>query len=133
MSERERVLFANDAFYNAFARGDLITMDSLWSRSVPVCCIHPGWPALRNRDSVMQSWESILGSGGAGSIRATVIDLLLHDRLGIVICQETIGSNVLVATNVYRFEQNQWLVCHHHAGAIRVGATTDDEPPPVTN
>lgn len=133
MNERSRILFANDTFYSAFARGDLSAMEALWSRNGAVCCIHPGWPALTARTSIMQSWASILKSGGTGSLRGSVLDLLLHDGLGIVVCQETLGGNVLVATNAYRLELDGWAMCHHHAGAMRAGAASAAGPPPVPN
>ena len=40
------VLFANEAFYRAFADRDMDAMAALWAADGPVACIHPGWPAL---------------------------------------------------------------------------------------
>ena len=42
MSETAAVLFANDAFYLAFATRDLSAMEALWAKACPVACIHLG-------------------------------------------------------------------------------------------
>ena len=42
MPEHAAVLFANDAFYLAFANRDYDAMDVIWARDAPVTCIHPG-------------------------------------------------------------------------------------------
>jgi hypothetical protein len=42
IADREQVLFANEAFYRAFADRDIDAMDALWARGEPVLCIHPG-------------------------------------------------------------------------------------------
>ncbi|MEE8533734.1 MAG: nuclear transport factor 2 family protein, partial [Alphaproteobacteria bacterium] len=46
MADEQTVLFVNEAFYQAFADGDLAAMDAVWAREAPVACIHPGWAAL---------------------------------------------------------------------------------------
>jgi hypothetical protein len=62
VSDQISVLFANEAFYAAFAARDIEAMDELWSRRPNVTCIHPGWSPLIGRDSVMQSWRAILSN-----------------------------------------------------------------------
>ena len=51
------ILFANDAYYAAFADGDPAAMDALWARRAPVSCIHPGQTALTDRAAIMASWR----------------------------------------------------------------------------
>ncbi|HJN60958.1 MAG TPA: nuclear transport factor 2 family protein [Alphaproteobacteria bacterium] len=41
MSDEQAVLDANQAFYTAFAGGDMAAMERIWAREAPVCCIHP--------------------------------------------------------------------------------------------
>ena len=36
------MLFANEAFYRAFADRDMAAMDGVWAVHAPVACIHPG-------------------------------------------------------------------------------------------
>ena len=71
------MLFANEAFYRAFADGDLAAMDAVWASAAPVACIHPGWNLLDGREAVMASWRAILNNpkrpdisnvGGAGKV-----------------------------------------------------------------
>ena len=59
--ERPAVLFANEAFYRAFADRDFKAMSELWAHDLPSVCIHPGWPALTGRTRILASWERILG------------------------------------------------------------------------
>ena len=62
MNDSDAVLAANLEFYRAFSARDLVAMDALWARQAPVICIHPGWPPLADRDSVMESWHGILAN-----------------------------------------------------------------------
>ena len=58
-------LAANRAFYHAFGSRDLGAMDRMWARTVPVLCIHPGWPPLLERNAVLSSWRDILRNPAA--------------------------------------------------------------------
>ena len=53
MPDREALLFANEAFYLAFADRDMEAMETTWSATTPVACIHPGWGVLTGRDEVL--------------------------------------------------------------------------------
>jgi hypothetical protein len=57
MDDSDAVLAANLEFYRAFTTRDAEAMDALWARQAPVACVHPGWPALTDRDAVMESWR----------------------------------------------------------------------------
>ena len=50
MHDRMALLFANEAFYAAFAGHDYAAMEALWARHAPVACIHPGWGVLEGRE-----------------------------------------------------------------------------------
>lgn len=134
MSERDAVLFANEAFYAAFARRDAAAMDEVWTREAAVSCIHPGWDALYGRDDVMRSWRAILGSAGAPTIRCCAPRVLFYGELAAVICFEEIGGTYLIATNLFLHEGGLWKMVHHHAGPTQGVPPEDDpeeEPPPV--
>src|SRR5215468_8451467 len=62
MSEREALLFANEAFYQAFADRDIAAMEAAWASDGPIACIHPGWPPLAGREAVIESWRRILAN-----------------------------------------------------------------------
>ena len=46
MRDEAEVLFANDAFYNAFISRDIVALETVWATNAQVVCIHPGWPPL---------------------------------------------------------------------------------------
>src|SRR5205814_4582275 len=68
MTDSDAVLAANLEFYRAFATRDLDAMDALWARQAPVACIHPGWPPLADRPSIMASWRGILSNSDSPRI-----------------------------------------------------------------
>ena len=116
MAEHEAVLFANEAFYRAFADRDSAAMDAVWAAEAPVACIHPGWNALTGRDQVMASWRRILGGGGGPAITCHNARALLQGACAFVICHEHIGSGFLIATNIFVLEGGRWKMVHHQAG-----------------
>lgn len=133
MLEREAVLFANDAFYEAFRATDAAAMDRLWARSTPVVCIHPGWQALHGREDVMQSWQAIFDGGATPTdIQCRGARVLPMGKEGaVVLCYEQIGQAVLVATNLFVKEEGEWRLIHHHAGPCELRPENlGDEPPP---
>jgi len=130
------VLFANEAFYRAFADRDLAAMDALWATEAQVACIHPGWPALIGRQAVMESWRRILSGGGAPQIDCRAPQAFMRGDCAFVICYEAVGGQALVATNIFMRERGQWRLVHHQAGpSPGLPATEDDaaQPPPKPN
>ena len=132
MSDTASVLFVNDAFYDAFRTRDLETMDRLWSHRAAVACIHPGWQPLDGREDVMKSWEGILGNAGAPEVFCLEPKAHVLGVTAFVVCYEQIGNEVLVATNIYHKEGDDWRLVHHQAGpcnaaAVEVESEDDDE------
>ena len=117
MAEEEAVLFANEAFYRAFAERDLDAMDAIWARDAPVSCIHPGWAALMGRHQVLESWRSILGSPESPGIHCREPKVFLFGDLALVICYEAIRGSFLVASNVFVKQESGWSLIHHQAGS----------------
>jgi len=116
MSETAKLLFANDAFYNAFSSRDANAMDALWAHQTPATCIHPGWQALTSREDVMESWRAILGNPSAPRIACRGAQGVIRGDVGLVVCYEMIDKAVLVASNVFVREGDAWLLMHHQAG-----------------
>jgi len=54
---------ANEAFYAAFQSGSLKDMSAIWGAGAHVQCIHPAAGCIAGRQSVLESWKLILGSG----------------------------------------------------------------------
>lgn len=127
MSEHAAILFANEAFYRAFADRDFKAMEEVWSKEAAVTCLHPGWGMLAGRPEVLESWKRILGNETSPTIFCRRPQVFLHGEVAMVICYEEIAGQFLVATNLFRHEGRQWRLVHHQAGptAVRV---IEDEP-----
>lgn len=92
-------------------------MRQIWSTAEDITCIHPGWEPVSGRESVMRSWETILGS--PPQITCTEPTGYISDQSAYVIAFENLGEGRLVATNLFRLEFNDWKMIHHQAGIAR--------------
>lgn len=128
MSDRDAVLFANEAFYAAFNGRDYEAMDGLWARQSPASCIHPGGGPIFDRDAVMASWEGILGNESQAEILALGPRIRLYGDYAAVICFEVIAGSNLIATNVFVRENRKWMLVHHQSGP-----TAEDPPRAMRN
>lgn len=124
MADSDAVLFANEAFYLAFAQADLTAMTEVWADADAISCIHPGWDALHGRDAVLESWSRIL-AGGAPAIRCIGARAYVAGEAAHVICYEEIDGNYLIATNLFVRDGRRWRMVHHQAGP------TQGSPPHV--
>ncbi len=130
MSDKQAVLFANEAFYQAFADGDVAAMEAVWARTAPIACIHPGWNLISGRDDVMGSWRAILESTNRPAIHSHGAEAIIHGDMALVVCYEELDQGFLVATNVFVREDDAWRMVHHQAGPTAPPDLdeTDDEP-----
>jgi hypothetical protein len=113
---RDEVLFANDAFYLAFSAGDLTAMNELWTDRPGVLCVHPGWPALNDRETVMQSWARILGNPRQPRVIGHAAEVLDLGNAMLVLCYEQMEDTVMVASNVFVEGPDGPQLIVHHAG-----------------
>lgn len=139
MSE-QAVLFANSAFYAAFAGRDLKAMERIWASDKPVSCTHPGWQPLRGRAEVMTSWRSILTGPGAPRIHSRAEHATLYGDFAFVTCVEQLDGErgqkeFLTATNIFVRAGNLWLMVHHQAGPLNIDprALEEEEAKPPMN
>ena len=132
MSDLDAVLFANEAFYDAFARRDIDAMDDLWAVSVPVCCIHPGWGAIYERDDVIESWRAIFSGGTSPAINCIAPRIHFYGEAAFVVCFEGVHGDHLIATNYFVRENGLWKMVHHQAGPTRAIVPTHSEEPERT-
>ncbi len=128
-ANREAVLFANDAFYSAFAERDMAAMEALWSTEAPVAVIHPGWQALTGRDEVMESWQAILEGPNPPEITCHGASAHVCGDLAYVLCYEQVGGGFLVATNLFVREGGAWRMIHHQAGPTSLTELPEEEDP----
>ena len=130
MSDPASVLFANEAFYIAFANRDLDAMSEVWAKAAAITCIHPGWLVLTDREEVMASWEAILAGPGSPGIFCEKAVAHVFGDTAYVICYEVADRDTLLATNVFVREGRAWKMVHHQAGAAPPPPVEDDDPPP---
>jgi hypothetical protein len=116
VTDATAVLFANEAFYRAFAAADLGAMDQVWAREAPVACIHPGWNALAGRRAIMESWAAIFDNPSRPKIRCQSAQAYLLGDAAFVICHEVMEQGFLIATNMFVREVEAWKMVHHQAG-----------------
>ncbi|MDQ3648236.1 MAG: nuclear transport factor 2 family protein [Actinomycetota bacterium] len=130
MSTEEEVRQASDRFYAALERmlnGDAGAMSDVWSHDPAVSTMHPlggrevGWDAVRG------SWEGAAQAfeGGSHSVSDLEVSVLgdLAYTTGIEHVDATLGGKSLHfdirATNIYRREDGEWKIIHHHTDADR--------------
>jgi hypothetical protein len=118
MTDQDAVLAANLEFYRAFATRDLAAMDALWARRAQVACLHPGWTALKDRESIMESWAGILSNPDAPRIACYDEQAFLYGDLALVLCEEELEGGALAASNFFVREDGVWRIAHHQAGQI---------------
>ena len=133
MTDRSRVLAANEAFYQAFSSGDLPALSRLFAQEIELATAHPWRPAEHGRRGVLAVWESIL-AGGAPQIRCIdpQAQLLPGGESAFVTCVEDLGDQSCAATNVFVLEDGDWRLCHHHGSPLApifsASATGDETP-----
>lgn len=130
MSDTDAVLFANEAFYRAFADRDENAMDALWSGSDQVACLHPGWGPLFGRDIVVESWKAIIRNDDSPVIQCHDPRAHVYGDTAYVICFEEIMKTFLVATNVFVREGRVWKMVHHQAGPTSAKPSVDESMRP---
>ena len=135
MAEAEAVLFANEAFYRAFADRDAAAMEAVWAKRAPVACIHPGWGALEGRATVMQSWRGIMNNAASPRIRPRAAKAHILGDAANVICFEEIDGQFLLATNLFVREDGRWRLVHHQAGPTNEAPPeeSDEDAKPTVN
>ena len=114
--DHDAVLFANEAFYRAFATRDLAAMGEVWARHCPVACIHPGWEPLLGREEVMRSWERILGNPESPAISCRDAHATVFGDSALVVCFEAVPGGFLIASNLFVRLGAVWKLVHHQAG-----------------
>ena len=127
MSQEATVLFANEAFYIAFAGRDADGMDAVWATREQLTCIHPGWPPLTGRKLVMRSWREILSKPTAPDIRCDSARAYVNGDTAYVICTERLSGGELVATNIFVREAGAWKLVHHQAAPAPMPPSTDPQ------
>jgi uncharacterized protein (TIGR02246 family) len=130
---------AETAFYDAFERGDIAAMMTVWTESDSVVCVHPGGPRLVGFEAVRESWVQIFA--GAPQLRVRTVDVQRFDEQGVAVHsvieevsprgqQGPVGQ--VYATNVFELTDGGWRMVVHHATPAP-DAPQRDEPPAPTH
>ncbi len=135
MSDREAVIAANRAFYDAFESLDVERMQEVWLEDPGIVCIHPGWRKLTGWGPIMQSWERIFGNVFEMKFELGELDVMISGDLAIVITEENLTQrgydgttrSAVLATNVFQRAGHRWLMVVHHGSPVV--APAGDEPP----
>ena len=125
LSDRDAVLFANEAFYRAFADRDTEAMEKLWSDKLPVCCLHPGWGPIFDLQAIFKSWEAILLNPESPKIECRNPRAHVYGDVASVICFEELPNATLITTNIFHREGKVWKMIHHQAGPISASPNDD--------
>ena len=118
---------ANAALYLAFESADVDAMERAWDDVEPetVVCVHPGWPMLRGRGSVLRSWSAVMAGTSYIQFFLTDVQVAVEGETAVVTCTENVltsadvGDNAsVVATNVFRLRADGWRLQVHHASPV---------------
>ena len=125
---------ANSALYAAFESADVDAMERIWDDGDPsaVVCVHPGWPMLRGRASVLRSWSAVMAGTEYIQFFLTDVQVWVTGETAVVTCTENVltsadvGENaVVVATNVFVRRPDGWRLQVHHGSPV-LGRLVDD-------
>ena len=129
---------AENAFYDAFERGDLAAMMAVWAAADDVVCVHPGGPRLVGFEAVRDSWAQIFAGGSqlrvepAGVKRydgQNVAVRTLVERISALRQQQQPAQSVST-TNVYELTDGGWRMVAHHASPIAEAPRAEPAPSP---
>ena len=123
---------AETAFYDAFAKGDLEAMMTVWADDDDIYCVHPQGPRLLGMEQVRESWRQIF----AGGERLTFHLASQHNLPGMMMAVHSVYEHIavagdprarhpIIATNVYLRTGRGWRMVAHHASAAPAPAAEE--------
>ena len=126
LPDKEAVLAANRAFYDAFNNRDIEGMNRLWWQGSTSLCVHPGGRVLMGWDTIQASWQSIFNNTDSIEIDVEVIKVEVDTAIAYVVVRETVlqssrGRKLKAqstATNVFQKMAQKWYLVHHHGSPI---------------
>ena len=125
-SDKDIVLAANQAFYDAFSNRDIKSMNLLWWQGTTSLCVHPGGEVLMGWETIRASWESIFKNTNSLEIDIEVIKVEIDRALAYVVVRETVlqssrGRSLKaqsIATNIFQKMAQKWYLVHHHGSPV---------------
>jgi hypothetical protein len=127
----EEVKKINNQFYHAFENLSIEMMERLWKHVDNAVCIHPGWDLFIGWLAIRESWITIFRNTEMISftITNTKVRVFGGNNIAVVACLENIETSLnrqeqqivkigVVATNIFEYDKNQWLLIHHHGSSV---------------
>src|SRR5690606_32290306 len=109
---------AEEAFYDALARGDLPGLMSLWADDDEIVCVQPGGPRTTGVPAVRRAWASVLAERLEIRARSIRRYETMTTAVSSVIEEITLAGDEsvrCVATNVFVKDASGWRIILHHA------------------
>lgn len=129
MAHEEEVREASNAFYaalNAMVNGDAEALKAIWAHSEEVTTMHPVGGRQIGWKEVWNTWEQVaqVSSDGHVVLKDQVIwagETLAYET-GVEQAEFKIAgtktSGDVRVTNVYRKEDGNWKIVHHHTDIV---------------
>jgi ketosteroid isomerase-like protein len=123
--DRDAVLAANRAFYEAHEARNLAAMAGVWEHTDEVVCVHPGWPILRGWRMVEDSWRRIFAGPGRNQFILTNDVIVVDGDLAWVSLDENMmdgtETGTIAATNLFAHRPTGWYLVLHHGSPVMSG------------
>lgn len=123
-----------EAFYDAFAKGDLSAMEEVWDSADDVECIHPMGGRLVG-PAVLDSWKNMFEQAGPVAFHLADRREYSADGLAIHVLVENIHFQDdttkplrFLTTNIYRRREDRWHMILHHSSPAPMDNGQDHEP-----
>lgn len=121
-ADEAAILLVNQAFYDAHEAADAEAMAAVWEQSERVVCIHPGWPILRGRDAVDESWRRIFAGPGRNQFILTNVEVAVAGDTAWVTLDENLvdrgTTGAIAATNGFVRAEDGWRMVLHHGSPV---------------
>lgn len=129
---------AENAFYEALAKGDTDALMATWSEDEDIVCVHPTGVRLDETNLIRESWRNIFASARL-HVEAELIAHWQGMLLAIHHLTETLflgddpnGQGTLHVTHVFSRGAHGWRLVSRHASAANDGEA-GDIPDPVSH
>lgn len=124
--DKEAVIAANQAFYDAFSNRNLASMNGLWWQGATSLCVHPGSQVLMGWSEIQASWQGIFQNTNSLEIDIEIVKVEVDRSLAYVVVREIVLQSsqgrkikaLSTATNIFQKMAQKWYLVHHHGSPI---------------
>jgi uncharacterized protein (TIGR02246 family) len=130
---------AEAAFYEAFEKGDLDAMMSVWADDDDIVCVHPSGQRLVGAEHIREAWRQIFAGGQTLQFQLrdqralNGMTLVVHSVYEQIMAgTEARTRQPIIATNVYMRTENGWRMVVHHASPAPAAPAREGKSAPKT-